>query len=296
MCSATAIDCSPPIILVNDLNGDFGTKQSLRSTDLRVDVDHKLVQILSISQDTRPRRIVLMVDTSGSMETSPRKRGWGITLPAAAYAVDVVPNSASAALVTFSDKLQQESGDFENRNTVGAKVLELKGRRPHGGTLLLDSIGQALINFTELRFGDAIYVVTDGGDTGSKTSLRQLRQELAARGIRVFVFLVLGDLWREKEDAITGAQQMEDLAEFTGGEVVRISSTEVGAKRAELDNLAPHIIGQVENVYRLELGVSSTERPARVEVSFVGGNGRKRRSIAYSHEIVPCPRARASAN
>lgn len=50
------------------------------------------------------------------MEASERKREWGVALFAAAYAADVVPSSAAAALVTFSDKLHQESSDFEKRN------------------------------------------------------------------------------------------------------------------------------------------------------------------------------------
>jgi hypothetical protein len=73
-----------------------------------------------------------MVDTSGSMEASPQKSGWGITLPAAAYAVDVLPASASPALVTFSDKLWLESSDFENPTLVGARVLDLAKRQPTG--------------------------------------------------------------------------------------------------------------------------------------------------------------------
>lgn len=289
-CSAVANDCSPPTLLVNVFDRDLKVQSNLQATDLSVEVDHRRVQIRSLSPDNHARRIVLMVDSSGSMEASEQKRGWGVALPAAAYAVDVVPASASVALVTFSDKLQQESGDFENPKMVGARVLDLKRRQPHGRTRLFDSIHQALIDFTELRSGDAIYVVTDGGDNKSRISQVKLSQELIVRGIRVFVFLVKRLNQPQSEEERIGASQMEDLAEFTGGDVVPISGVEIaGAYRAQLDKLAPHIVSEVENVYRAELGISAPGKAARVKVSFVDRNRAKNLHIAYSHETAPCP-------
>jgi VWA domain containing CoxE-like protein len=286
VCSAVAGDCLPATILLSVLDRNFEIRNpNFRNTDLRVKIDNKPVQILSISRDSRPRRIVLMVDTSGSMEASRQRTGWGITLPAAAYAVDVLPESASAALVTFSDKLRRESNDFETRHAVGRKVLDLKGKQPHGGSLLFDCIRQVLIDFTQLQFGDSIYVVTDGGENGSKTSLPQLRQELISRGIRIFCFLVRRND-KQSDEEVTGASRMEDLAEFTGGTVVRISAAEIGgASRGQLQQLAPSIIGQAESFYRVELGIPSAQKAGRVQVSFVDkGNA----NIAYSHQIGPC--------
>jgi len=231
-----------------------------------------------------------MVDTSGSMEASEQKRGWGVALPAAAYAVDAVPASASVALATFSDKLQQESSDFENPKIVGGRVLDLKSRQPQGMTRLFDSIHQVLVDFTELRSGDAIYVVTDGGDNKSRISQVKLIQELIVRGIRVFVFLVQRPNEPQTVEERSGAYQMEDLAEFTGGDVVPISAAGIaGAHRAQLDKLAPHIASEVENVYRVELGISAPGKAAHVKVSFVDRNRTKNEHIAYSHEIAPCP-------
>ena len=103
-----ADDCSPPSILLNAFDSTFKIQRDLRAEDIRVEIDRTRAQVLSLALEPHPRQIVLMVDSSGSMESSPQKGGWGITLPAAAYAVDVLPASASTALVTFSDKLRRE--------------------------------------------------------------------------------------------------------------------------------------------------------------------------------------------
>jgi hypothetical protein len=288
---AVAGDCSPPSILLNALDSNFKIERDLRAEDIKVEVDRKQAQILSLSLDIHPRRIVVMVDSSGSMEASPQKSGWGITLPAAAYAVDVLPASASSALVTFSDNLRRESSDFENRKLVGARVLDLANRQPKGPTSLFDSIDQVLVEFKELHFGDAIYLVTDGMDNKSRISLPKLEKELISRGVRVFVFLIARARSRTEEE-MSGASQMDGFAESTGGEVVRISSAEIaGNERAQLDKLAPRIVGQVEGVYHLELGFSEVEKAARVKVAFSDRDRIKNTlSIAYSHQIVPCQR------
>jgi hypothetical protein len=248
------------------------------------------VQIRSLSPDNRPRRIVVMIDSSGSMEASLQKRVWGVGLAAADYAVDVVPASASVALVTFSDKLQRESSGFENPKVVGTKVVDLKRREPHRMTRLFDSIHQVLTDFTELHSGDAIYLVTDGGDNKSLISPGKLRQELIVRGIRVFLFLVSSLNVFHTAEELDGASEIQRLAEFTGGDIVPISAAAIaGADRAQLEKLAPHIVSEVESVYRMELGISAPGKPARVKVSFTDRKRAKNGHIAYSHEIAPCP-------
>jgi hypothetical protein len=167
---------------------------------------------------------------------------------------------------------------------VRARLLDLKKRQPQGATLLWDSIRQILVDFTELQLGDAIYVVTDGGDNRSKIPPAQLRQELIVRGVRIFAFLVGQPLTVEEG----GAGRMEELAEFTGGNVVHISSAEIGANRAQLDKWAPYIVGQVEHVYRVELGISAPEKAGLVKVSFVDKGRRKKTRIVYTHQVAPC--------
>jgi hypothetical protein len=296
-CSAFGGDCSHPIILMNAFDGNFQFETNLHANDLRVEVDRKRAPIVSFTLDSRPRRIVVMVDSSGSMQTSPHRTGFGLALSAAAYTVDVVPGSASAALVTFSDKIQQESKEFVSRTALGLKVLDLKTMQPKGTTLLFDSIEQVLSDFPELGVGDAIYVVTDGGDDKSTGSLAKLKEELVSRGVRVFVFLLVRNDAETEREVRSGSQLIESLADATGGNVVRLSSAAFAEKdRAPLDELARGLAGQVENVYRIELGIPPADRATRTKVSVVNGNrGKNRVHMAYSHEMAPCPTLAASS-
>jgi hypothetical protein len=140
-----------------------------------------------------------------------------------------------------------------------------------------------------LAFGDAIYVVTDAGDNKSRMSIAQLKQELTSRGIRIFAF-VLQHEGPQSEEENEGASELEDLANFTGGDVVQISSADIGAgHNGRLEQLAPRVVGEIENVYRVELGLAPGERVARVKVSLLGT--RHKGSVgnfSYSHQITSC--------
>jgi hypothetical protein len=285
-CFAVAGDCSAPTVLLNAFDRKVNIERDLHAEDIKVEVDGKHAPILSLSFDTRPRRIILMFDSSGSMKASPQQSGWGLAIPAAAYAAYVVPESASAQLVTFSDTLMRESSDFENQKVVQGKVFDLRKRQPKGLTSLFDSVHQVLIEFKELRFGDAIYLVTDGGDNKSRISRKKVIEELSSRGIRVFIFLVQRPPHTEEEK--NGISDMYAFAESTGGVVVPITSADPAALQ-QLDSLAPQIIAQVAGVYRLEMGISEVKKTSRVKVEFVDGDRKhSTRSIVYSQEINPC--------
>jgi VWA domain containing CoxE-like protein len=288
-CSAAASDCSAPTVLLNAFDRNFNIERDLRAEDIKAEVDGKQAAILSLSFDTHPRRIVLMVDSSGSVEASPQQSKWGIALPAAAYAAYVVPASASSELTTFSDKLRRESSDFENRKVVQTRIFDLAKRQPKGRTSLFDSVHQVLTEFKELHFGDAIYIVTDGGDNNSRISRAKVTEELISRGIRAFVFLVQQRPPQTEEER-SGALDMYGFAESTGGAVVRITSADVAGSE-QLDNLAPQIVAQVEGVYRLQLGISGVKRTSRVKVALIDRDRKhSTRNTVYSQQIVSCPR------
>jgi hypothetical protein len=285
---AAASDCPSATILLNAFDKKLNIKRDIRAEDIKVEVDGRQVPILSLSLDLQPRRIILMLDSSGSLGASLQQSRWGIGLPAAAYAANVIPASASSELVTFSDKLHRESSDFENRNLVQSRIFGLAKKEPKGHTSLFDSIHQVLTEFNELHSGDAIYLVSDGGDNNSRISRGQAIDELISRGIRVFVFLVYQGTPQSEEER-SGALDMYGFAESTGGTVIPMTLGDV-VGREELDHLAPQIVAQVEGVYRLELGISQVKKASRIKLAFIN-QGRKLsvRNTVYSRHVVPCP-------
>jgi hypothetical protein len=287
---ASAQDCAPPTLALNVLGRDGGMERGLRPSDLNVEVHGKPVSVSAITIDKRPRRIALLVDTSSSMSGDSKRNPWGITLATAAFAVDAIPINSVAALAIFAQKLRRESPNFESREAVGDRVLGLKELSPYGPTALYNSLEELVDEFAGLRFGDVIYLVTDGGNTSGGTRAEAVRV-LNARGIRVFIFLVEMNRGFPTEEEKLGPPEMEEMAQSTGGNLIKVSSAQlVPSQRGALDKLGRQIADQAAEFYRVEVNAAPLKKAERVKVKLVDRDREKNvQTVTYAREIAGCP-------
>jgi hypothetical protein len=156
------------------------------------------VKIVSIKPDERPHRIVVLLDTSGSMLGDVYASGskWALTQYIAADIARSNLENTSLALLMFSDKIEQRIGFSGGAAAISKRMAEIKAdhtyERKHvrGTTALRDAVIAAVELLKEPGFKDSIYAITDAGDNKSRSRLRDVRNELASRGIRLFFTLV----------------------------------------------------------------------------------------------------------
>jgi len=98
--------CSTRSILVNVVDQEGRPVQDLRGDNFRAKYHGHPVHILSASLDAQPRRIVLLLDASGSMQDALK---WGAQERLARDIVRGLPNS-SFALMIFTSKVQDKMG------------------------------------------------------------------------------------------------------------------------------------------------------------------------------------------
>ncbi|MBZ5650878.1 MAG: hypothetical protein LAO18_10380 [Acidobacteriia bacterium] len=167
-------------------------------------------------------------------------------------------------------------------------MLDVAKQEPTGRTALFDSIDQALSLFQITQLGDAIYLVTDGEDNKSQVSIRKLKEKLAVHGVRVFVFLVPIDGVMTVEEA-EGQSQMGELAEYTGGYVIRAPWQEIGTNdEAWLTRVATRIRSQLQEMYQIALDIPSVEgSKGRVKVG-LAGRKLNNNTLTYPRQLVPC--------
>src|SRR5664279_3856648 len=231
----------------------------LRPQDLQISVKGTTVSILSIAQDKHTPRVILLTDTSGSMGPPKGGPGWGIGLQIAEFAAAAISPEASVALGTFGEHLQVS--EFQNRTSIVEQVLALRKIEPKGKTALYNTLSSTSSLFKRPQFGDAIYLVTDGRDNHSSVDLRQLEDELIARGVRVFVFLVVNiNVPFHTPEEREGPDDMADMANTTGGRLISLQWSRKWSSKPEAASLAKSISDQVASPYRLELQLASPLR------------------------------------
>jgi tight adherence protein B len=149
------------------------------------------------------RRVVLAIDTSGSMAGA---RIDAAKAAALAY-LERAPADVSIGLVTFSDTATSSVDPTSDRGVVRSAIGRLQA---HGNTALYDAVQLAVQALG--RSGDrSILLVSDGLDDGSRHTLAQAETALRTSKTSLNAVLIGG----------AGAQQaLTALSEVAGGRVV----------------------------------------------------------------------------
>jgi tight adherence protein B len=170
---------------------------------------------------TSSLEILLVVDTSGSMKGAPI----AAARDAAREFLTVLPGDARVGVVAFGSTPSLVARPTTDRALLTSRISELAAT---GETALYDAVAFAKSQFTAAPRDRAIVLLSDGGDTVSRTTLDQA----AAGGVRTNVIeLVTG----ESNRAVLGR-----LADAGGGSVSSVSDPAAlaGLYRAAAASLA----------------------------------------------------------
>lgn len=154
-------------------------------------------QVKSLSLDTGPRRIVLLLDTSGSMGTNDEgKSRLAVAAELMNLFLDTVPAGDSVALYQFADSPRKVIAFTHDAGAIRHSISSIPPSREKdmvGRTNIRDALNAILTNPQEsLAFGDSIVIFTDGewdSDEGKQRSLASLASALVQDGVRIFLVL-----------------------------------------------------------------------------------------------------------
>jgi hypothetical protein len=295
--------CSQETVFANVTDPDGNPAPGLKATNFRASFRGRPVQILSASMNIEPRRIVLLLDASGSM-LGPETGKWKAALGVAKNLVEKLPPPHSIGLLVFALKIDERVDFTQNRQAIldllnnlqaGEKALP-KGLRT---TALWDAILEGLALLGSPQPGDAIYAITDGGDNASITSPGKVKRALLAARVRLFALLpplsCLGS-GRTLEE-IEGPDTLEDLANTTGGALVSGCLTTLASlgggqalEPAQLQAALDGLYRQMIKFYTLEVELPQpVDKMRDWKLEVVGLPQRsKHMSLVYPRKLVPC--------
>lgn len=252
--------CLQRHIPITVLRSDEG--RDLQSAQLQVRVDGTSVPILSFARTNVAPRVVLLVDTSSSMAQfsgAEWENGW----TAAELALDALPQQSQAALLTFGGDVRFAA--FDSKPAVGQALLAAKNMKPHGRTPLFAAVEQSLRLFDTTQFGDAIFIVSDGGDNLGAVNRKALSNELIKRGIRAFAFLMHLPNEAFTPEERQGGPDVVDFVKATGGSIWALGAKWPSGK--ENSELVTAVRNQIGTPYRLDIALqTSPAKPAKLQI------------------------------
>jgi von Willebrand factor type A domain len=203
------------------------TGQNLRVRGIKAKVQ-------SANLDTSPRRIVLLLDISGSMKEAAdyrRKTRWEYAKEMAKRFLDDAPAQDFVALGVFAKEEKQAASFTHDFALIRAAIDALPepdsmaargsyGTETYAGEALHAAVANAS---QDLRFGDAVIFFSDGEFSmeDRRHSLDSVAGDLERRGVRVFLAFALGN-WLALRDFApdfwtSAVIDSSDFTALTGG-------------------------------------------------------------------------------
>jgi hypothetical protein len=289
-------------IMVNVLDRNGNAVRDLTKDSFHFKINKQPAVVLDAHYDLAPRRIVALLDMSGSMGEARDTNKWRIAREAVEDLITQSPADAPIALLTFSDKVHDVFDFRESRSAISRWFREgptqqtsLKGR-----TALHDAILASLGMLRPYRSGDAVYVITDGGDNASHASFDQTKIALQESGVRFYAFLFPEFSPTVEEEGAVDA--LVEMAGESGGFVFGISGhAALGSvsplagwdanydyddrTRAKVNVFTQALNVQVHGFYNVHVVVPPKHgKIGKVSLEVVDGTGKPRKDVAFTYQ------------
>ena len=167
------------------------------------------VQYFSVGnpEEAPPLHIGLLLDTSGSMATDLKD-----ARSAAVKFVNTLDQAADVTLVDFDTEVRVARFNPQDYPRL---VERIRGRKPDGWTALYDAIG-VYLNGAQQQDGQKVLVLyTDGGDTTSSLTFRDMLDLCKASDVTVYA---VGYMEHQGSGRMQQRNELERVAALTGGQ------------------------------------------------------------------------------
>jgi len=249
------------------------------------------VRILSAAEDLHPRRIVVLVDTSSSMQ---RGKAWSLAWTAAKDVVMALAPDNELVLMTVAEKVyghavfsRHSPAELSELVAQAEATAKTSGR---ANTALFDGMIKALHGFPPSGFADVLWVISDMADRSSLADGRDVELELARSHVRAYVtWLQSEEEWRRLRQ---GNLVRKRLAGASGG----LSFDLKGDKPERNTALVGSLCDSIRRVYRVEVEFPrSIDKAREWELEVVGADGKKLKDVVVAYPRLlpltePAPR------
>jgi tight adherence protein B len=214
---------------------------TIKAGSVSVTVGGKPVKATIDPVQQESRSAFIVIDTSGSMGPA----GMAAAAQAAQAYLSVVPADVRVGLLTFSDTVHLLVAPTQDRTAV-ARMLP--GLQANGETALYDGLLDAL-NGLGPSGSRSLILLSDGGDTVSKSNLAAVLKTIGSTGTRVEV---VGFRTADSQNSV-----LSSLASAGGGRLLRAGDS--AAITEAFRSAAAALASQVRLVFNVPAGLNARQ-------------------------------------
>lgn len=296
----------------------------LRPEQFRVKVDKRPHPVTTLAGGKPSRRVLILLDASGSMESATRPMRSLLARSIVAGLLDSLDPQDAVGFGRFTEQIDLWIAPTNDRRAVYEAVAEPSPRegKKYGRAVVIAAAREA-IQRAGLAPGDSVLLVTE--DASRSKGDGMVRDNLQQRGVRLFAALFPSTVPRTYEMVAVfspiggppnvvgpvGAEpkpqrplgQVGELAQLSGGEALAAGALAVKVEtapdqRVRLDQASQKLVAAaaqslaeaIDTPYWLRLEVPPSSKGSKLEVEVVGENGKKLEGVvpAYPRRLPPC--------
>jgi hypothetical protein len=295
-CHAEESGCLERTIPVSSSSTDTNSTPELTAGSLEGIYEKKPVLVKSVELENTQPRVVLLVDTSGSMNIR-----INATIDAAEGVLSSVPDGLQVGLAFFSVDTIPVVPPTTDRKVLLFQLESLRKNHAsfRGDTALWSALIQGAKMFKMPRTGDAIYLVSDGGENKSTENEKSVLTVLTRAGVRLFAFILTSAGMRDRSpEELEGPLEIQKLVVATGGtSIVTTEDSRHHSARAlfidkngnptQLGLSVSQQLNQLLRFYRVQITLpESVDKPRDWKLRFTGEG--KNVVLTYPKMLSPC--------
>ena len=304
--SAEQDACQQRTVIVSLGTKDGTPIPELARTNLEGTCRKKPVDITSAIFNQDPPRVILLLDIRGSMDNSTSNFDRNLSQNVAENLISSLPPDSEIGLGFFYKEFTPVALPSTNRTIL---KLQMEALRSHpasfrGKTALWTGILKAVKMFNHPHSGDAIYVITDGGDNASDTTMKHVVQTLRELDIRLFAFVFRRLAGASPEEQL-GLGSVLEAVEETGGTIISLQDDIRGdfsgvhgsadiyksGRLTEFGSRLGSQYRQISNFYRVQINLPERvdkSQDWRLDLAGFSKSQRDKLVLRYPHKFVPC--------
>lgn len=303
-----------PSLLVNVIDRDGNVVPNLTKESFRLHLDGKPAAILNAQYSLAPRRVVVLLDMSGSMGGQRSTDQWQIANAAVEQLLAQTTDKVPVAMLTFAEVVHDRFSFSDGRTAISKWLTQGRKEQPKSKTALFDAILEGLKLLQPFREGDTIYAITDGGENGSRVGSAMVADALLRSGVRLFTLIFAGpptpdwvasvDLRADPSLALAqmpGRRQFLNTVEESGGSAFGICERQIefgpvsnfayvydAITKQKIKLYTQQLNFQVHGFWSVNIASNLSSEQHSVKFSIVdrSGKARKNLQLVYPHALA----------
>jgi len=233
----------------------------LKPEDFAAWVNNSPRKVLSLSTDSTPVSVGLLVDNSGSMPAATKKAGeeFAQRLTDEIIRLLGIGNPENDYFVSQFDKKVAQTEWWTGPDTSVISKLEPPGN--FNGTVLYDALYLGIQHvMTGRHQRRAIVIISDGNDNQSKRTRKELIELIKKSDVTIYAIAIPRREQKSEWVAEEGVNLLEQLARVSGGQAVRLSSE---SKPEVVTETFDRIAANLREQYRLSVEIDNAGGPEK---------------------------------